>query len=195
MDTSTRRALMRSGIGVAAAAAVAMVAGVIARAWDEDDGVTQSSGVVTATATPVAPESNASPSAVGTSGTVTATNPPAPRGPVVLRVTLGGKVLREWSVADLQAEIGYARFSLDGDAQEGPLMLKVLDASGAKGWKSGKAIGSGESRAFEIEVDFSPGDVNNTWILDVTKRGTLKLAGENLDRAKWVRDVKELRLQ
>jgi len=60
-------------------------------------------------------------------------------------------------------------------------------------WESGEVLGSGEGRVFEVKLDVSSSEVDDGWILDVTKQGTLKLASADLARQEWVRDVGEIR--
>lgn len=37
-----------------------------------------------------------------------------------------------------------------------------------------------------------PDEVDEGWILDISNRGMLKLAADDLSRQKWVRDVNEI---
>jgi hypothetical protein len=50
-----------------------------------------------------------------------------------------------------------------------------------------------EGRVMEVALDVAAADVDETWILDVSNRGTLKLAAPDLPRERWVRDVGEIR--
>jgi hypothetical protein len=51
----------------------------------------------------------------------------------------------------------------------------------------------GEGRVYEVGLDISSSEVDDGWILDVTNKGTLKLAAVDLPRQNWVRDVGEIR--
>jgi hypothetical protein len=113
---------------------------------------------------------------------------------VVLRVSQGGEVLEDWTMAELEAAIPFAEFELDGTAQNGPLLLEVLAATGVTSWETAEVIGMGEGRAFEVGLDITAAEVNEGWIFDVTKQGTLKLATADLPKQQWVRDVVELAL-
>jgi hypothetical protein len=95
-------------------------------------------------------------------GTIAAPEPPAED--VVLRVVVGGEVVTD----------------------------DVLDASGVGKWESGEVRGMGEGRVFEVGLDISFAEVDEGWIMDVTKQGTLKLASAALPRDQWVRDVGEI---
>lgn len=120
------------------------------------------------------------------------TAPPAPD--VVLRVVMGGDVAADWTLAALEDQIPFSEATIDGDAQRGPSLVGVLAASGVGDWESGEVIGMGEGRVFEVGLDISASEVNEGWILDVTKQGTLKLASADLPREQWVRDVGEINL-
>lgn len=116
----------------------------------------------------------------------------APGADVVVRVVSGGEVLADWTLADLEASVGFTELTVDGDLQSGPLLLDVLEASGVGDWESGRVFGMGEGRVFEVALDIDSGEVDHGWILDVTNKGTLKLASANLPKDRWVRDVGEI---
>jgi hypothetical protein len=119
---------------------------------------------------------------------------PPPAEDVVLRVIVGQEVANDWTLEELDYSLPFATLTLDGDEQEGPLLLKVLEASGVVDWESMEVLGLGEGRTSEVTLFVNAPEVNETWILDVSNHGTLKLAAENLPREKWVRDVAELRI-
>lgn len=121
-----------------------------------------------------------------------ATEPPA--DDVVLRVVLAGEVAAEWTLADLESRVDFVSITIDGDDQSGPRLLDVLDASGVDGWETAEVFGLGEGRVVEVALDITSAQVNDGWILDVTKQGTLKLATADLPREQWVRDVGEINL-
>ena len=121
-----------------------------------------------------------------------ATDPPA--ADVVLRVVADGEVLVDWTLTDLEAAVPSTELTVDGDKQSGPLLADVLEASGISEWSSGRVLGLGEGRVFEMELDIDAADVDGGWILDVTNKGTLKLASTELPRERWVRDVGEIRI-
>lgn len=121
-----------------------------------------------------------------------ATEPPA--DDVVLRVVLAGEVAAEWTLADLESRVDFVSITIDGDDQSGPRLLDVLDASGVDEWETAEVFGLGEGRVVEVALDITSGQVNDGWILDVTKQGTLKLATADLPREQWVRDVGEINL-
>ena len=113
---------------------------------------------------------------------------------VVLRVIVGDALAADWTLAGLEESVSFAELDIDGDTQAGPRLLDVLAASGVENWQTAEVIGMGEGRTFEVGLDITAADADENWILDVTNRGTLKLAAETLDRELWVRDVGEIRI-
>ena len=117
----------------------------------------------------------------------------SPNADVVLRVVDGNTVARDWTLAELEAEVSFTEIVVEGDAQTGPLLVDVIAASGVDGWETGEVLGMSEGRVVAVALDIASSDVDNTWVFDVTNRGTLKLASPNLQRQQWVRDVGEIR--
>ena len=117
----------------------------------------------------------------------------SPGDDVVLRVVDGSTVARDWTLDDLEAEIPFTEIVVDDDAQNGPLLVDVIAASGIDGWETGQVLGMSEGRIIEVELDIESSQVDETWVFDVTNRGTLKLASPDLPRQQWVRDVGEIR--
>jgi hypothetical protein len=117
-----------------------------------------------------------------------------PADDVVLRVIVGDEVAADWTLAALEESVSFAEMEIDGDTQSGPRLLDVLAASGVEDWQTAEVIGLGEGRTFEVGLDIAAADTDENWILDVTNKGTLKLAAEALARDQWVRDVGEIRI-
>lgn len=117
-----------------------------------------------------------------------------PADDVVLRVIVSDEVAADWTLAALEESVEFAELDIDGDTQNGPRLLDVLEASGVDGWETAEVIGMGEGRTFEVGLDITAAEADEGWVLDVTNRGTLKLAAEALARQQWVRDVGEIRI-
>jgi hypothetical protein len=113
---------------------------------------------------------------------------------VILRVTRGGETLAEWSIDRVRAELTISTAPADGEDQEGPTLLDLLAASGVGRWTNLEVLGFGPQRSFEVGLDVEFDDVDEGWILDISRRGTLKLAADALGRERWVRDVTEIRI-
>ena len=131
-------------------------------------------------------------SLVGCSDDV-ATTGEMPADDVVLRVVAGGSVAKDWTLRGLEADLDFVEIVVDGDTQRGPRLLDVIAASGVAEWETGEVLGMSEGRVVEVTLDIDAAAVNESWLFDVTNRGTLKLAAPELPRQEWVRDVGELR--
>lgn len=117
-----------------------------------------------------------------------------PADDVVLRVIADDAVAADWTLEALEESVSFVDVDIDGDTQSGPRLLDVLAASGVGDWQTAQVVGMGEGRTFEVGLDIGVADTDDSWVLDVTNRGTLKLAAEALPRQQWVRDVGEIRI-
>ena len=120
---------------------------------------------------------------------------PAPADDVVLRVIVGDEIGADWTLETLEGAVPFTSMTIDGDEQSGPLLLDVLAASDVGSWTSLEVLGMGEGRTFTVNLEVDRAEVDDGWILDVSKRGTLKLAAEDLAREQWVRDVAEIHVR
>ncbi|MDJ0923955.1 MAG: hypothetical protein QNJ77_05285 [Acidimicrobiia bacterium] len=125
------------------------------------------------------------------SGDESAEAPPAED--VVLRIVVGDEIVRDWTLAELEQEVPTAEITVDGDIESGPSLLGVVAASGVDDWRSAEVLGMSEGRVVAVALEIDASEVDDTWVLDVTNRGTLKLAAIDLPRQQWVRDVAEIR--
>ncbi len=128
----------------------------------------------------------------GTADGAPSLDPPA--DDVVLRVIVDDALAADWTLDGLEEAVPFTEMDIDGDTQNGPRLLDVLTASGVDDWATAEVIGMGEGRSFEVGLDIDAADTDEDWILDVTNRGTLKLAADDLARDLWVRDVGEIRI-
>lgn len=115
-------------------------------------------------------------------------------GRVILTIYVADEVVATWTLDQLEAAVPFVETEIDGDTQRGPGLLAVLRSSEITGWERAEVLGKGEGRSFDIGIDIEESEVDEGWILDVTNRGTLKLAAEELPREQWVRDVGEIRI-
>ena len=111
----------------------------------------------------------------------------------VLQVVVAGNVVASWTLDELEETVSFVEIEIDGDKQRGPLLVDVLAAANVDDWQTAEVLGKGEGRSFDIGLPISAADVDKRWVLDVSNRGTLKLAAEDLPREQWVRDVSEIR--
>jgi hypothetical protein len=116
-----------------------------------------------------------------------------PADDVVLRVVVDDEVAKDWTLAELEAETVFVDIAIEDDTQSGPLLRDVIVASGVDDWDTAEVLGMSEGRVIAVGLDIDSSSVDETWVFDVTNRGTLKLAAAELAREHWVRDVGEIR--
>ena len=112
----------------------------------------------------------------------------------VLTVFVAGEAVAQWTLPEIESAFEQATIVGDGVEQTGPLLVDVLAASGIGEWSRAEVLGKGEGRSFDVAVEVSADEVDETWVLDITKRGTLKLASPELPKEQWVRDAGEIRI-
>ncbi|MGB3476965.1 MAG: hypothetical protein WBA69_19500 [Mycobacterium sp.] len=97
-----------------------------------------------------------------------------------------GRVLDEFDLARLgglpQTEIATPQ-SHGSPVQRGPAVRAVLDAAGATAVRSVRVEGRDPAQTL------TAAELTDQVVLSFTKRDTLKLAGAELERDRWVRDV------
>ncbi len=79
--------------------------------------------------------------------------------------------------------------------QQGPTLLSVLHEAGIDTFHEITILGLTQGRLATAELVLTSNQIDETVVLDITNRGTTKLAGSNLSSDKWIRDVSELRLK
>ena len=103
-----------------------------------------------------------------------------------LVVRQDGRVLGDFDLAQLaelpQTEIATPQ-SHGNPVQRGPAVRAVLDAAGATAVRSVRVEGRDPAQTL------TAAELTDQVVLSFTKRDTLKLAGADLDRDRWVRDV------
>lgn len=121
-----------------------------------------------------------------------ATPAPSAAGAYRVRVTEGGRELASFDLAQLET-IGMKSVVVQGGTETGPPLLSVLSKAGASGYTTVTIIGSGarDDGRLEIGVD----DIGPDTVLDVAKRGTVKIAGPDIPREERVRDIIEIQVR
>ncbi len=94
-----------------------------------------------------------------------------------------GKQLRQFTLSDIKA-LPAVTLEADGKTQQGPTLAGVLKAAGIDQFSSVKVSG-----AWKEEYSLTRDKVNDRVLLDISNRGTCKLAGPDIPKDKWVRDV------
>lgn len=122
---------------------------------------------------------------VGAGGCATGTGTDTATG-YHLTVREDGRVLDDFDLARLgelpQTEITTPQ-SRGNPVQRGPTVRAILDAAGATDVRSVRFEGSDPAQTL------TAAELSDRVVLSFTRRDTLKLAGVDLDRDRWVRDV------
>jgi hypothetical protein len=124
----------------------------------------------------------------------TGTDDPPGGEEVILTVYVADEAVAEWTLAEIESEFEHVTVVVDGEEQTGPRLSDVLTASAVGEWSRAEVLGKGEGRSFDVAVEVTAAEVDETWVLDITKRGTLKLASPELPKEQWVRDAGEIRI-
>jgi len=124
-------------------------------------------------------------------------NRPAPSqapatGAYRVRVTRDGRELASFDIAQLQA-VGSKTVTVQGGVEQGPPLLDVLKRAGVTTFSAVTILGSGQRDSGRLVLVSA--DVGPDTVLDVAKRGTVKVAGPAIPRDKRVRDVMEIQVR
>jgi len=138
----------------------------------------------------VEPAPNAPSGAAGSAAT-TATST-ASTSAYRVKVTRGGRVLATFGLAQLEG-IGMKQVTVQGGTETGPALLDVLGAAGVESCSTVTILGSGARDSGRLEIAFA--DIGPDTVLDVAKRGTVKVAGPNIPRESRVRDITEIQVR
>lgn len=87
-----------------------------------------------------------------------------------------------FTAADLQ-NLPVAQITVDGKVEEGPRLLDVLIAAGVNDFSEVTLIGS------SAPVTLTRDQVDDNTLLDLTNRGTLKLASTHVPKPDWTKDI------
>jgi hypothetical protein len=109
-----------------------------------------------------------------------------------VKVTRAGRVLAAFDIAGLEA-IGMKSVVVQGGSEEGPALRDVLQRAGAGDFSAVTVLGAGSRDAGRLELKAA--QVTADTVLDIAKRGTVKIAGPMIPRDKRVRDITEIQVQ
>jgi len=109
-----------------------------------------------------------------------------------VRVTRDGRQLASFDLAQLQA-IGVKSVRVQGGTETGPPLLTVLAHAGAQDFTTITLIGTGERDTGRLDIGVA--DVGADTVLDIARRGTVKVAGPNIPRDMRVRDITEIQVR
>jgi hypothetical protein len=120
-----------------------------------------------------------------------AASPSNPTGYHVV-VTQDGRRLASFDLAQLQA-IGMKTVVVQGGTEQGPPLLTVLARAGAVDFTTITIIGAGTRDTGRLVL--SVAEVGTDTVLDIAKRGTVKVAGPNIPKDMRVRDITEIQVR
>lgn len=109
-----------------------------------------------------------------------------------VKVTRDGRELASFDLAGLQA-IGMRSVTVQGGAEQGPPVVDVLRRAGVTAFTSITVLGTGARDSGRLDLPRS--EVGSDTVLDIAKRGTVKIAGPAIPWAKRVRDVTEIQVR
>jgi hypothetical protein len=109
-----------------------------------------------------------------------------------VRITQDGRQIASLNLAQLQA-IGMRTVVVQGGTEQGPPLLTVLARVGATDFTTVTIIGAGARDTGRLDI--SVADVGPDTVLDIAKRGTVKVAGPNIPKDMRVRDVTEIQVR
>lgn len=86
-------------------------------------------------------------------------------------------------------------FSTEDKDEEGPTLTDVLELAGITEFDEVTVVGLTKGRIASAELALSRNEIDDEVILDITNRGTTKLAGRDIPSNDWIIDVSELRVE
>ena len=108
-----------------------------------------------------------------------------------VKVTRQGEELASFDLVALQA-VGMKKVVVQGGTEQGPAVLDVLRKAGVTQFRSITVLGTGQRDSGRIQLQSS--EIGPETVLDIAKRGTVKIAGPTIPRDKRVRDVTEIQV-
>ena len=109
-----------------------------------------------------------------------------------VRITRQGEELASFNIEQLKA-LGVKRVVLQTGVEEGPALADVLASAGVERYASLVILGMGQRDTGRLEL--SAADVGPDTVLDIAKRGTVKVAGPEIARDERVRDITEIQVK
>ncbi len=111
-----------------------------------------------------------------------------------VEVFLNDNLLVSVSLDDLLA-LEQVTLTAENKDEEGPSLLSVLELAGIGEFSEVTVIGLSKGRVASAELVLSRSQINEQVILDITNRGTTKLASPDIPSSNWIIDVSELRVK
>lgn len=137
-------------------------------------------------------EGRARPGAVTGAGGGLASTPSAAAGSYRVRITRDGHELASYDLAAFQT-MKTRSVVVQGGHEQGPPLLDVLRAAGAGDFSAVTVLGAGTHGSARLDLPVA--DIGPDTVLDIAKRGTVKIAGPAIPYDKRVRDITEIQVK
>jgi hypothetical protein len=130
-------------------------------------------------------------SAGSSAGSASAASSSTP-GVYRVRITRDGRELASYSLAAFEA-MAAKKVVLQGGSEQGPALVDVLKLAGAGSFSAVTVLGLGTHG--NKRLDLAAADIGPDTVLDIAKRGTVKIAGPAIPFDKRVRDITEIQVK
>jgi hypothetical protein len=137
-------------------------------------------------------ENHAGPGAVAGAAGGSASKPSAAAGAYRVRITRDGHQLASYDLAAFEA-MGMRSVVVQGGSEQGPPLLDMLRRAGAGDFSSVTVLGAGTHDSGRLDLPVA--DIGPDTVLDIAKRGTVKIAGPAIPYNKRVRDITEIQVK
>jgi hypothetical protein len=107
------------------------------------------------------------------------------KNPYGLMVVQNQQPIKTFTIEMIQ-KLPAKSFIMDGKLESGPTVASLLENAGIKDFVE-ISIKNGSGESFQTKTP-------EKFILDITNRGTVKLASEELSKEKWLKDVTEIEI-
>lgn len=101
-------------------------------------------------------------------------------------VVRDGEILAQFDIGQLQ-ELGTVSVEMQGKTEEGPPLLRVLEAAGVDSFDSVVITGAGVRDSGRLELTRE--QIDEDVLIDIANRGTCKIAGPDIAYDDRVRDI------
>ena len=112
--------------------------------------------------------------------------------PYTISVVRNTSVLATFDIGQLEA-LGMKRVKMQGKYEEGPPLLAVLEAAGARDFETVSIVGLGVRDSGRLEL--AREDIDHEVLIDIANRGTCKIAGPNIAWGDRVRDITRIEVR
>lgn len=150
---------------------------------------------VTTTTEPVsAPETTDKPSNTPEAPTSTPEAEEEEEGVYAITINLNGEEVAKLTLEDL-LPLEQVTFQVADKSEEGPTVRSALALAGIEDFTQLTAHGLTKGRVATAEMTLMSKDIDESVILDITNKGTCKLAGADIPDNDWIIDVNQLDIE